>query len=250
MRSISTLFKTISSFFTKNAKTTEAETAYDIWASQYDAQPNNLMLFLDEKLVASLMAETTFTNKSVIDIGCGTGRHWPKILSEKPLTIKGYDVSREMLSMAIKKFPDYFFYQLQNNLLPELDGSVDLIISTLTIAHIEDITAALKEWTRVLKPGGEILLTDYHPEALAKGAKRTFQSGNKLITIKNYVHSIEKIEHIAGQLGLSFTRIVESKIDESVISFYENQNALSVYEKFKGMKIIYGVRLKKRYAHS
>jgi hypothetical protein len=70
------------------------------------------------------------------------------------------------------------------------------------------------------------------------------------LAVKNYVHSIQTVERLAKQLELDVLRITERKIDEKVKPFYEKQHALAVYEKFKGVPIIYGIHLKKKHAPS
>ena len=225
---------------------TDPEKAYDLWASGYDAQPDNLMLVLDNEVFTGLLQNITLTNKILIDVGCGTGRHWQKLIDAGPESVTGYDVSTEMLAVLKKKFPQQKTFRLTGNHLAEPAHSADIIISTLALAHIPDAKAALEEWVRVLKPGGDIIITDYHPDALTKGGNRTFKHGEILVAVKNFVHSIEQVTHIARQLDLSVLRISERRIDESVKSWYEKQHALAVYEKFKGVPIIYGIHLKKK----
>ena len=114
-------------------------------------------------------------NKIIVDIGCGTGRHWKKIFEQQPKKLIGFDVSEGMLKILQQKFPGAETHHLVNDELRELKNeSCDIIFSTLTIAHIKHAKKALQEWNRILKPGGEIIITDYHPVALAKGGKRTF----------------------------------------------------------------------------
>src|ERR1700739_4463189 len=67
--------------------------AYNLWALNYDVQPGNLMLDLDEILFSKLLAAIDIKNKAVADIGCGTGRHWDKILRGGPASLAGFDVS-------------------------------------------------------------------------------------------------------------------------------------------------------------
>lgn len=45
--------------------------------------------------------------------------------------------------------------------LPFPDGSVDGIISTLVLCSVKDVDAALKEFLRVLKPGGRYLFIEH-----------------------------------------------------------------------------------------
>jgi Methylase involved in ubiquinone/menaquinone biosynthesis len=224
----------------------DSQKAYNIWASNYDKQPHNLMLALDELVFSELLNEVLVQGKTIADIGCGTGRHWQKMLDKNPGKITGFDVSEGMLKILHNKFPNANTHLLTGHILNDTaDNDFDILVSTLSIAHIADAEAALKEWCRVLKPGGDLIITDYHPEALAKGGKRTFKNNQELITIKNHVHTIESIKTIAGQLHLKIIRLIEKPIDDSVKSYYEKQDALAIYEAWKNVPIIYGIHLKK-----
>jgi len=224
----------------------DSQKAYNIWASNYDKQPHNLMLALDELVFSELLNEVLVQGKTIADIGCGTGRHWQKMLDKNPGKITGFDVSEGMLKILHNKFPNANTHLLTGHILNDTaDNDFDILVSTLSIAHIADAEAALKEWCRVLKPGGDLIITDYHPEALAKGGKRTFKNNQELITIKNHVHTIESIKTIAGQLHLKIIRLIEKPVDDSVKSYYEKQDALAIYEAWKNVPIIYGIHLKK-----
>ena len=220
--------------------------AYNLWADKYDHQPDNLMLSLDSSIFEELLNDVNIKDKILIDIGCGTGRHWNDLIKLEPMSISGYDVSIEMLSILKQKFPSYQAIHLTTLEINRPNNSCDVIISTLTIAHIQNMKAALLEWHRVLRPGGEMIITDYHPDALKKGGNRTFQYHGKIIAVKNYIHSITSIIKYAKQLDMDIIRLTERKIDQSVKSWYEKQNALDTFERFNGTTIIYGIHIKKR----
>jgi ubiquinone/menaquinone biosynthesis C-methylase UbiE len=220
--------------------------AYDLWAAAYDNQPGNLMLDLDEQVFGDLFNASHSTGRTIADIGCGTGRHWKKIYDCRPARLIGYDVSPGMLARLKEKFPAAETYLLAGNRLTELpDRCCDLVVSTLAIAHIPDPTAALREWNRVLKPGGGIIITDYHPEALAKGGRRTFKHEGKTMAVKNYVHPVDSLRDTTRQLGWTEIRFTERVIDDSVKGYYERQNALRLFDEYKDIPIIYGIYLKK-----
>ena len=236
----------------------EPASAYDIWALNYDNQPDNLMLALDGQLFAELLTAAPVQGSSpvhsvpplsgrvIADIGCGTGRHWAKLYEQAPARLVGFDVSQGMLDILQQKYPQAETHLLKNNHLPELpSASCDLVLSTLTIAHIADIKEALTEWTRVVKPGGQLIITDYHPEALARGGQRTFRDNAKLIAIRNHVHPIHELKEIARELGLEIIQTIEKNIDESMRPYYEKQNAVAIFESFLGVPIIYGIQLKR-----
>jgi ubiquinone/menaquinone biosynthesis C-methylase UbiE len=172
-------------------------------------------------------------------------------MNAEPKKLIGYDVSEGMLSMLKNKFPDAETNKLENNHLSGLGNeSCDIIISTLTVAHIENIHESFLEWDRVLKPNGEIIITDYHPELLSKGGNRTFKHNNELVAVKNNIYRIEEITKMATQIGWEKITYVEKKIDDSVKHYYEKHNALHLFRRFQGVPVIYGLQLKKLNAAS
>lgn len=246
IRSKMNIVERFNSLSLKRNLVSKPDAAYDLWAADYDSQPDNMMLAWDEEIFSSLINTMDLHNKIIADIGCGTGRHWKKIYDRQAQKLIGFDVSEGMLSMLKQKFPESETYHLLNGELKELENqSCDIIFSTLTIAHIKNAKEALHEWNRILKAGGEIIITDYHPTALAKGGRRTFNYHGKTIAVKNYVHSIAKLKGIARQLDLEVIHFIEKSIDESAKPYYEKQHAIAVYEAWKGMPLIYGIHLKK-----
>jgi ubiquinone/menaquinone biosynthesis C-methylase UbiE len=70
------LFKKLNSLSSKRkvVSTPEnADVAYDLWASDYDSQPDNMMLAWDEEIFSDLINNMDLHNKIIADIGCGTG---------------------------------------------------------------------------------------------------------------------------------------------------------------------------------
>lgn len=229
------------------ARDTDPGKAYNIWADFYDQQPDNLMLHLDELIIGELFKSVSIKDKRLLDFGCGTGRHWNKLYQFAPEKLIGVDISKGMLDVLKQKFPSADVYQIKDNLLNSIPTlSIDTIISTLTIAHIRDLNETIDTWDRILNPGGDLIITDFHPELLNGGGKRVFSISNKIIKIRNYVHSIESIEKIASSHDFICLKKIEKYIDESVKHFYSKQNALHVYEKYLGYPVIYGLHLQKK----
>jgi ubiquinone/menaquinone biosynthesis C-methylase UbiE len=232
--------------FTPKIKEHEVVEAYDIWAENYDAQPGNLMMDLDEILFAKILAKIDIKNKLVADIGCGTGRHWGRIFENSPTGLTGFDVSPGMLGKLKEKFPAARTYTITDNHFSAIeDRTYDVIVSTLTVAHIQNLEEALNAWGRILKEKGEIIITDFHPDALAFGGKRTFKHQNTQMAVRNFVHPTSRIKDIFSKNGFNLVNEDEKKIDESVKHYYEEKNATPVYEKFKGFPIIYAMHFRR-----
>jgi ubiquinone/menaquinone biosynthesis C-methylase UbiE len=84
----------------KIIKEMDTASGYDRWAPVYE-KDGNPMINLDELVFGE---EFTFNvkGKSVIDLGCGTGRHSIKF-AEKGACVTALDISSGMLKEALKK---------------------------------------------------------------------------------------------------------------------------------------------------
>ena len=232
--------------FSVPVKEKEVVEAYDLWSEHYDSQPGNLMLDLDEILLSKLLDTVDLKSKHVADIGCGTGRHWAKILQKNPESLTGFDVSSGMLNKLGEKFPAAKTHVITDNNFSFVDdGTFDVILSTLTVAHIENIEDALEAWCRILKYNGDIIITDFHPDALSFGGKRTFTHHKTQMAVKNFIHSTIAIKRILSRNDFFVINEEERKIDDEVMHYYTDQDALPVYEKFKGFPIIYGMHFRR-----
>jgi len=244
------MLNTIKKYFFKNNSSVaekNAEDAYDLWSETYDSQPGNLMLDLDEIVFSELLRKINTENKIIADIGCGTGRHWKKIFDKHPKSLTGFDVSEGMLNKLKEKFPSASVKKIDDNSFAKEPGNYyDIIFSTLTVAHIENIREAIFAWSRIIKNGGDILITDFHPTLLSYGGKRTFTSNQKKFAVVNYVHSVEDVKNILRDADFFVINEMERKIDDSLRNYYAEQNALHIFERFKGEPVIYGLHAQKK----
>jgi ubiquinone/menaquinone biosynthesis C-methylase UbiE len=231
--------------------TVSAAKGYDLWASSYDTQQDNLLIYLDRQVFAEMSRSLSYEGKVVADVGCGTGRHWETLLSAKPSRLIGYDVSREMVGMLRHKFPQAETYVLKDQSLPGLqDKSCDILLCNLVIGYIENLEATFAEWDRVLKSSGIVMISDLHPAVMQRGGDRSFTHKNKKVLIKSYTHPLQKIKALAASLGWEEEAYIEKIVDENIRPFYAAQHALHQYElMYKnnyGSSVLYGWRFKKR----
>lgn len=90
-------------------------------------------------------------SRSAIEIGVGSGRF------AEPLDIDyGVDPSREMLAHAIERGVGSIVGMAEA--LPFKENSADLALMVTTICFVDDLTESLEEISRVLEPGGSVLL--------------------------------------------------------------------------------------------
>jgi ubiquinone/menaquinone biosynthesis C-methylase UbiE len=100
------------------------------------------------------------TPKIVADIACGRGRYIPVIQEAFPgCRIIGIDLSPVALGLAAKSHPQQRFAAALCESLPLTDNSVDMICSIETLEHVLEVHTTVREWARILKPGGCVLFT-------------------------------------------------------------------------------------------
>jgi len=94
-----------------------------------------------------------------LDVGCGEGR-FCRMLKAAGVTTIGIDPTQALVEQARRRDPsgDYRFGKAEN--LQFEAGSFDLIVSYLTLIDIADFKTAIREMSRVLKPGGSLLIAN------------------------------------------------------------------------------------------
>ena len=224
----------------------DAAPGYDLLASSYDDDlRNNGLLAMDEQVFCALLERASPEGKIVVDVGCGTGRHWKTLRAHRPAQLVGYDVSPAMLSRLREKYPDATVRIATDHRLPELpDESCDLLVSTLAFGYLPDQDAVLTEWSRALKPTGEIVLTDVHPVVAARGYS-VFPHRGSLISVRDYPHPLGALTASAAHQGFDLLHLEERNIEDWLRPLYEAENALELFLRYRGSPLLYGMHLRK-----
>lgn len=101
-----------------------------------------------------------FARGTVCDIACGAGYGAELLMASKEVSAYvGMDISEEALLEAGKRFrgPQIRFEKASATDIPIEDSTVDTIISMETLEHLEDPATAVREFRRILRPGGLVL---------------------------------------------------------------------------------------------
>jgi ubiquinone/menaquinone biosynthesis C-methylase UbiE len=112
----------------------------------------------DRKLLDDF-AESLSGAGVVCELGCGPGQV-ARYLKDRGVDICGIDLSAEMVRVAGRLNPDIQFSQGDMLALDVPDSSFSAIVLFYSIIHIqrEDVTRALTEMSRVLRPDAKVFL--------------------------------------------------------------------------------------------
>ncbi|HEY7678155.1 MAG TPA: class I SAM-dependent methyltransferase, partial [Candidatus Methylomirabilis sp.] len=92
-------------------------------------------------------------DRSVLEIGCGTG---DLLAAVRPRRGLGIDLSGEMVRIAREKYPHLEFRTGDSEAL-DLDESFDYVILSDLVGVLEDIWMAFRELRRVVRPDTRIV---------------------------------------------------------------------------------------------
>lgn len=117
--------------------------------------------------LTNLMELAPAPGDTIVDIGCGTGLLTLDLARAVGQTgsVIGVDPSIEMRSACEKRCGDRPNVQVVDGTvetLPLDDSSVDRAISVQVFEYVRDISIALEEVNRVLRPSGRIVIGDLH----------------------------------------------------------------------------------------
>ncbi len=120
----------------------------------------------------------------VLDAGCGSGRHLCESFRTPGVEVAGVDLNRADLGkargflslMAREQKGRWLVAQADVTKLPFADGSFDVVICSEVLEHIVDNRTAVAELVRVLKPGGDLVVTvpRFLPERICWAISRAY----------------------------------------------------------------------------
>ena len=101
----------------------------------------------------------------VLEVGIGSGLNLRFYDSTKVSKVWGLDPAPEMTRMAeraARSLPfEVEFIGLPGDQIPLEDNSIDTVLVTYTLCTIPEPTPALRQMSRVLRPGGELIFCEH-----------------------------------------------------------------------------------------
>jgi SAM-dependent methyltransferase len=92
----------------------------------------------------------------ILEIGCSGGLLMEQLRREGFGQVQGIDISEAAIELCGRKGLSAQVMDAQRPTLP--DASFDFVIASDVLEHLADDIGALREWRRILKPGGSLLV--------------------------------------------------------------------------------------------
>ncbi|MEM8872146.1 MAG: class I SAM-dependent methyltransferase [Pseudomonadota bacterium] len=118
---------------------------------------------LDDPMIARVRASGAET---ALDLGCGEGR-FSRIMQCHGLKVTGVDPTPALLDVAAARDTKSAYVRGRAEAVPMISGSVDLVVSYLSLIDMEDLETVYDEVIRVLRPGGRFLIANLSSFATA-----------------------------------------------------------------------------------
>lgn len=211
---------------------------YDRWAPTYDHDPNSLVAATSWVLDRAPLG---CADADVLELGCGTGRHVTRAISEGARSYLGVDGSHGMLTVAAQRYQDprVGFGVVDLNAPFALPRQFDYALIVLVLEHLPNLDPLLVSLARSVKPGGRLRIVDLHPERIAAGSFAHFQDGTRSVHFASVAHSVQML--LAGLDAVGFETVRRDWLaGETMLS------AVPGLTKHRGQRLVLDIKAKRR----
>lgn len=197
-------------------------------------------------------------NISILEIGCGNGKHWEGRIEKLPKDTKLIlsDFLDGMLDLVKQKYSSYqnvSFEKIDIQSIPFEDESFDVVIANHMLFHVPDLDKGLSEVKRVLKTGGyfysatdgnggmrpflheAIKQFDKENEAFTEKLPFNLQNGKEILS--KYFSSVERYDY-ENTLAITKTEdLIEWLKSTKSISGFSEENLINLYNYFENIRV-------------
>jgi SAM-dependent methyltransferase len=160
--------------------------------------------------VRRIVGNIDFSDKRVLDIGCGSGGIIAFLAEEFPLEhITGFDVEEPVIEAARRRASAanlgerVEFVKGQPGGLPFQDCNFDIVFSKDALFHVSDKDSLFREVFRILKPGGSLVASDW----------LTSHDGPPSIAVEEFVKA-ERLSYEMASAGRYEAALRDAGFDE------------------------------------
>ena len=175
---------------------------FNKWAGSYDTGIVSIFFKMCYRKIRPLL--NLQDGMRLLDVGCGTGSLLQELSgSGKELNLYGIDLSPEMINAARVKLKDEKHTELYEGSaadLPFQSNFFDYVVCMNSLHHHANPNQSLVEITRVLKPGGVMILMDGFVDSIVR---KVFSRTANILRNEGKVHRFKRagLQRIFLSLG-------------------------------------------------
>jgi malonyl-CoA O-methyltransferase len=183
------------------------------------------------QLVGSVERHVQRSPAHILDVGTGTGALLERLHAHYPAArLAGVDIAFNMCRQAQHKLGKACcFVNGDAEYLPFKSGTFDLVVSASALQWVSDLSAVLREFQRVVRPGGDISLAFFCEGSLDElrscfqdaAFRRGSDGGRRTSRLHNF-HAVGAVTEMAAKLD--FERVVVNV--ETEVDLYDDLNSL------------------------
>lgn len=155
---------TLQRYYKRDAdRPTYIRALFDASARHYDLISSMMSFGTDKRYRRQVLLDTGLApGMSLLDVACGTGMvAGPASDIVGPTGhVVGLEPSAGMLGEAVRKRRVKWAVRGVAENLPLADNSFDMLTMGFALRHVSDLLTAFREYKRVLKPGGKVLILE------------------------------------------------------------------------------------------
>jgi SAM-dependent methyltransferase len=205
---------------------------YDQMAELYadDADVDPIKVLYDRPTLVAMAGEVR--GKRVLDVGCASGG-LAEAFVDRGAAVVGIDLNRRLIERARQRLGTRAEFHVADicTPMPFLEsGSFDVVAASLVLHYLADWGPPLREFARVLRPAGALVISTHHPTQDMKIAtppppyfqtvllSDTWRKGGREFQVRFYHRPMSAIVDALADASFLIERIPEPVPDPSAFS--------------------------------
>ena len=209
---------------------------FDTVADRYDLT-NDVLSLGQDRLWRKAVVRTVDAapGERILDIAAGTGTS-SEPWADREIDVVAADFSLGMLRVGNRRRPDMAFAAADAMQLPFAEASFDVVTMSFGLRNVADIDLALREFLRVAKPGGRLVVcefsqpvnkafrtvySNYLMRALPSVARRTSSNPESYVYLAESIRAWPPQGELAGTIQRAgWTRVGWTNLTGGVVALH------------------------------
>jgi len=212
--------------------------AYEQWAPLYPPVAHNPLMRAEQGAMSKHWPEVF--ERRTLDLACGSGRY-SRLLTEGGAALV---VALDFCLPMLRQVSEGAKVCASMTHLPFAANTFDVVISGLALGHAADIHGWMVEIARVLRKGGVLLYSDFHPEAARAGLTRSFKNQQEqTYSVPHRYFDVAAQLQAAQAAGMTVELMHEVRVGEELREAFPKSE--DFYRQWDGLPIVLVVRARK-----